>query len=263
MKRIIDSHFHIQCMKEKGIDTSALFTSLFEQGFIGGIDAGCYFDDLAERSKLLKEFPSIKIAGAMGPWEAEKENLEDKLNALKADIQSLKVNIIGEIGLDYYWKYGTKEKQFFLFEEQMKLANAIGAPVLIHDRDANEDTIAFIRRLSPSKGGIIHCFDGCLDLMKQALDKGYYISFAGNLTYKSSRELRDSLKQVPLDRLLFETDSPYLTPVPHRGEPNSPAFVIHTYECASQVLDMPLEKLKEQVLENYKNFIGHRICSST
>ena len=255
MASFIDSHFHTQIIKEKGIDINALFSSLVEQGFAGGIDAGCYFNDLPERSKLLEKYSFIHIAGAMGPWEADKEDLENKLNALKADISSLKISIIGEIGLDYHWKYGTKEKQFFLFEEQMKLANLIGAPVLIHDREANEDTTDVIKRLSPSKGGIIHCFDGCIELMYQALDKGFYISFAGNLTYKSNKELRESLRKVPLDRLLFETDSPYLTPVPHRGEINTPAFVLNTYECASQVLDIPLEKLKEQVLENYTNFL--------
>ena len=142
-----------------------------------------------------------------------------------------------------------------LFEEQMKLASSIGAPVLIHDRDADADTTDVIGRFPLERGGIIHCFDGCFDLMHAALDNGYYISFAGNLTFKSNAALREALKDVPLDRLLFETDSPYLTPVPHRGKPNNPGFVLHTYECASQVLNIPLERLTELVLENFRRFL--------
>ncbi len=257
-------------MHDKGVDTNALLSTLFSKGFKGGIDAGCTHDDIEGRIDLLKDFPLVHVAAAMGPWEAGTneetpidvdegfktlETIQAQLDVLKSSIATYKIGIIGEIGLDYYWKYGTREKQLFLFEEQMKLASSIGAPVLIHDRDADADTIEVIRKFRLKRGGIIHCFDGCLELMDTALDNGYYISFAGNLTFKSNATLRDALKRVPLDRLLFETDSPYLTPVPHRGKPNNPGFVLHTYECAAQVLNMPLERLKELVLGNFKRFL--------
>lgn len=257
-------------MNERGVDTNALLSTLFSKGFAGGIDAGCMHDDIGKRAMMLNDFPLVHIAGAMGPWEAganegqhpmdvdegykSMDDLQRQLDLLKASIASNGVGIVGEIGLDYYWDYGTHEKQLFLFMEQMKLASSIGAPVLIHDRDADDDTIDVIREVMVPKGGIIHCFDGNPRLMEAALDNGYYISFAGNLTFKSNVQLRESLKNVPLDRVLFETDSPYLTPAPHRGKPNNPGFVIHTYECASNVLGVSLQQLKEQVLCNFKRF---------
>lgn len=257
-------------MHDKGVDVNALLSTLFANGFNGGIDAGCTHDDIEGRIGLLKDFPLVHVAAAMGPWEAGAneetpidieegfksfETIQAQLDILKSNVKTYNIGIIGEIGLDYYWKYGTREKQLLLFEEQMKLASTIGAPVLIHDRDADADTLDVIKRFPLQRAGIIHCFDGCLDLMDTALDNGYCISFAGNLTFKSNAALRDALKKVPLDRLLFETDSPYLTPVPHRGKPNNPGFVLHTYECASQVLDIPLERLKELVLENFKRLL--------
>lgn len=276
-KNIIDSHFHTHYMKEKGVDTDSLFSNLFQAGFMGGIDAGCSCNDIEERVSLLKDFPLIHIAGAMGPWESGAredlngetleveasgsivksfEVLQKELDVLKSNIEHYKIKIIGEIGLDYYWKYGTKEKQFFLFEEQMKLASSLNCPVLIHNRDASEDTESIVKKLAPPKGGIIHCFSGDRHLMETSLDRGFYISFAGNVTYKSNKELREVLKEVPLQRLLLETDSPYLSPVPFRGKLNNPSLIVNTYECVSQTLGLSLEVLKEKVLENYLRFLS-------
>ena len=256
-------------MLQRGMDVFSLFDNLFASGFCGGIDIGCVHDDLPQRSKLLQPYPRILLAGAMGPWEAGKsetketdieaefsktkgmDQLEEELVILKGNIKKYKARFIGEIGLDYYWEYGNHEKQKLLFETQMKWADEMGLCVLIHDRDADEDIAATIRRLGPGKGGIIHCFDGSETVLETALDNGYYISFAGNVTYKSNEKLREMLKRVPTDRLLLETDSPYLTPVPLRGKPNSPEKIIHTYECVAEVLDLGLDRLKEIVLENY------------
>lgn len=269
-RNLVDSHFHTQSMLHRGMDVFSAYDRLFGAGFAGGIDIGCTHDDLPERAGLLKNYPAILLAGAMGPWEAGKsethgspeeaefstlkttDQLLEELEILENNIKEYKVSFIGEIGLDYYWKYGNPEKQHLLFETQMKWASRMGLCVLIHDRDADGDTAEVIKRLGPDKGGIIHCFDGSETVLKTALERNYYISFAGNLTYKSSDNLREILKRVPLDRLLFETDSPYLTPVPMRGRPNSPENVFYTYSCASEVLNISLDSLKERVLENFK-----------
>lgn len=258
-------------MLQRGMDVFSIYDSLFEAGFAGGIDIGCVHDDLAQRSKLLKPYPGILLSGAMGPWEAGKSEtketeieaefsklksmavLEDELGILKNNIKEYKARFIGEIGLDYYWEYGSHDKQKYLFETQMKWADEMGLCVLIHDRDADEDVADTIRRLGPSKAGVIHCFDGSETVLDCALDRGYFISFAGNLTYKSNEQLRQMLKKVPKDRILLETDSPYLTPVPLRGKPNSPEKIIHTYKCAAEVLGMSFENLKGIVLENFTN----------
>ena len=135
----------------------------------------------------------------------------------------------------------------------MKWASKLGKCVLIHDRDADEDIIDAIERLGPDKGGVIHCFDGCESLMHTALEHGYYISFAGNLTFRKNEDLRCMLRKVPLDRLLLETDSPYLTPVPLRGRTNSPEYIVNTYRCAAQVLGLDENKLAERVVGNFRN----------
>lgn len=254
---IIDSHFHSDYLEEKGLDPKAELSQAFNEGFEGGIDIGCTSNDLPRRYELLKDFPKIILAGAMGPWELG-EGEELSFDQIKARLQTLEQNLItyqaqilGEIGLDYYWNYGTKERQQYLFDAQLQLAAKLNLPVAIHERMAQADTIATISKLTPPKAGIIHCFDGTQELLECALDLGYYISFAGNLTYKKNQDLRQMLKRVPLNRLLFETDAPYLTPVPHRGQPNTPRYVIHTYECASQVLGLPLETLATQVSQNF------------
>ena len=240
----------------------------------GGIDIGTKADDLPVRRAFFDKagYSGIMLSAAMGPWEAgssedpsapcEKDWPNDfrSMQRIKADLETLRRNImedkgicaVGEIGLDYYWKYGTREKQLFIFESQMQLAHELNLPVLIHNREADTDTADVISRLCPPKSGIIHCFSGNEQLMHTALDNGFYISFAGNLTFKNAQNLRDRLKEVPLDRLLFETDSPYLTPVPHRGQPNRPDYVVHVYECASQVLGIPFEELATRVLQNFR-----------
>lgn len=273
---IIDSHFHTQSMLEKGMDVFSVYDRLFESGFAGGIDIGCTHDDLPGRSRLLEKYPEILLAGAMGPWEAGRSEtkppepefvysevksipqIESELGILRANLDRYKARFIGEIGLDYYWDYGTHEKQNLIFETQMKWANELGLKVLIHDRDADEDVIEVIKRLGPTEGGVIHCFDGNGALMETALERGYYISFAGNLTYKNNVQLREMLKKVPRGRLLLETDSPYLSPVPLRGRPNCPEHIIHTYRCAAEVLDIDFGKLKDIIIENYRALAGGR-----
>ena len=268
-QNVIDSHFHTQSMLQRGMDVFSLYDKLFSSGFHGGIDIGCMHDDLPERREFLKPYPKILLSGAMGPWEAGRsetkplepeyefaqikdiDQIERELVVLKDNIIRYKACFIGEIGLDYYWDYGTHEKQHLIFETQMRWASEMGLRVLIHDRDADDETAEVIRRLGPERGGIIHCFDGSSTVLETALDKGYYISFAGNLTYKRNTNLREMLKKVPLERLLLETDSPYLAPVPLRGQPNNPSYITHTYECAAETLGMAPEDLAMIIKENF------------
>lgn len=262
LKNIIDSHFHSDYLESKGLNPKAELDLAFSEGFEGGIDIGCVSEDLPHRYELLKAYPKVVLAGAMGPWELDNlaklcfEEIDSRLAVLRSNLVQYEAKILGEIGLDYYWNYGTVETQKYLFESQMRLAGTLDLPVSIHNRMASSDTIDIISRLTPSKAGIIHCCDGCEKLMNSALDLGYFISFAGNLTFKKNTDLREALKRVPLDRLLLETDAPYLTPVPHRGETNTPRYVVHTYECAAQVLGLSMEELSTQVLKNYRALLA-------
>jgi TatD DNase family protein len=267
--KFIDSHFHTQFTLQKGVNVFSFLDESPSNGFQGGIDIGCTHDDMPQRAQLLEPYPQILLSAAMGPWEAgaseakgadpdfeysefkSTEQILKELEILKGYIDEYMPAFIGEIGLDYYWDYGTREKQKLIFETQMKWANEKGLCVLIHDRDADEDVMDTIRRMGPDKGGVIHCFDGNEDLMKTALEHDYYISFAGNLTFRKNTELRERILQVPRNRLLLETDSPYLTPVPHRGRTNSPEYIIHTYNRAAEILGMDVNELGEIVTENF------------
>lgn len=269
--KFIDSHFHTQFTLQKGVNVFSFLDESPSNGFQGGIDIGCTHDDMPQRAQLLEPYPQILLSAAMGPWEAgaseakgadpdfeysefkSTEQILKELEVLKGNFEKYRPAFIGEIGLDYYWDYGTREKQKLIFETQMKWANEKGLCVLIHDRDADEDVMDTIRRLGPDKGGVIHCFDGNEDLMKTALEHDYYISFAGNLTFRKNTELRERILQVPRDRLLLETDSPYLTPVPLRGRTNSPEYIIHTYNCAAEILGMDVNELGEIVTENFSS----------
>lgn len=261
---IIDSHFHTQILRQRALDTEPSFSFLS-----GGIDAGCNEEDLEERSALLAPCPHIHLAGAMGPWctegmtgsEQDFKTLSSRLSVLEQNLVRYRASFLGEAGLDYYWNYGTPDLQKELFVSQMNLARHMGLRVLIHCRQAGEDTAGVIRDAALPGAGVIHCFEGSESLLEAALDCGYWISYAGNLTYKSNDSLRQTLKRVPADRLLLETDAPYLSPVPLRGQPNVPVNVIHTYNCAAEVLGLSLEELSERIWNNYLDFttpvLGH------
>ena len=269
--KFIDSHFHTQFTLQKGVNVFSFLDASPSNGFQGGIDIGCTHDDMPQRAQLLEPYPQILLSAAMGPWEAgaseakgadpdfeysefkSTEQILKELEILKGNIDKYRPAFIGEIGLDYYWDYGTREKQKLIFETHMKWATEKGLCVLIHDRDADDDVMDTIRRLGPDKGGVVHCFDGNGDLMKTALEHDYYISFAGNLTFRKNTELRERILQVPRNRLLLETDSPYLTPVPLRGRTNSPEYIIHTYNCAAEILGMDVNELGEIVTENFSS----------
>ena len=261
---IIDSHFHTQILIERALETEPSFSFLS-----GGIDAGCSEDDIEPRSALLAPYPHIHLAGAMGPWctenmtgsDADYETLSARLSVLGKNLVEYRADFLGEIGLDYYWNYGTPDLQKTLFSEQMDMARNMGLRVLIHCRQAGGDTAYIIRKSALPRAGVIHCFEGSSELLDTALECGYWISYAGNLTYRSNQALRDTLKRVPADKLLLETDAPYLSPVPLRGQPNVPQNVFHTYKCAAEVLGLSVEELSERVWSNYLDFttptLGH------
>ena len=249
--KIIDSHFHTLLMSEQGVNVDAALSTI-----CSGIDAGTEFNDLEPRTKLLANHPEIKIAAGMGPWETEnisKEKLDLKFKSFKADVEKYNPYFIGEFGIDNHWNYGPAQLQEYLMELNMNLASEQGKKVLIHNREADSQIMKIIRNHT-DVSGVIHCFSGNRETLKTALDFGYYISYAGNVTYKSNSDLRDTLNLVPINRLLLETDSPYLAPIPERGHLNTPANIIHTYKCVADFLNITVETLAEKVYENFNDF---------
>ena len=250
MNTFTDTHFHLLSMKEKGVDIDNL-------DICYGMDIGTDIHDITTRLELIKNFPNIKYTIGAGPWVLKDEiDIDYIINEIEKDIKSNRPSMVGEIGLDYFHEYNSHEKQFELFERQLLLSNELKLPVVIHNRDANEDTIKILFDVKVDKGGIIHCFSATKDFLFKALDLNYYISFSGTVTYKKNDYLREIVKLVPIDRLLLETDSPYLSPVPDRGLINTPERIIHTYKCVAQLRNLEIKELKEIVKNNFEALLS-------
>ncbi|AEV30827.1 hydrolase, TatD family [Sphaerochaeta pleomorpha str. Grapes] len=245
-------------MEHKGIESLSVLKQMEENHMAGGIDIGVDCDDLAERSKLVQDFPSIRLSAGIGPWGVEdgKPSLEEQMKTLVNQIDTYQVCAIGEIGLDYHWKYGTAEKQHRLLKSQIDLANSRNLPIILHNRKADQATLEIIRNTKFAKGGLLHCFQGTEELAFTAIKKGFYISFAGPLTYKSNNLMREILAKLPINRILLETDSPYLSPEPYRGQINTPLMISHIYEKAAEVRAMSVEALAEQIQQNFQAFLS-------
>lgn len=157
---------------------------------------------------------------------------------------------IGEIGLDYYYSKDNIKEQQELFELQLNLAKQCGLPVCIHSRDAEEDTVDILKN-HPDVKGIIHCFTGSREFAFKALDLGFYISVSGVITFKKSEKLQETIKSLPIDRLLIETDAPFLAPTPFRGSVNEPAFVVYTAQKLAELLEISVESVAEKTCKNF------------
>ena len=244
-----DTHFHLPGILAKGIAIDQL-------GHPEGMDIGCEPGDIAHRSPLLANFPGLFHSVAAGPWCASQEmDLDGIVSRIEQDALSSGAHFIGEIGLDYHWNYGGEGDMERLFEAQLELARSLDLPVVIHNRDADEQTIRTLSRHHVPRRGIIHCFSSDMAAAQAFLELGYHISFAGNVTYRSNVKLVEALKTVPLDRLLLETDSPYLAPVPVRGRVNTPLNISYTYEFVAAVKGVDVESLDATVRENFYSII--------
>jgi TatD DNase family protein len=201
---------------------------------------------------VAEKFPNVWCSVGVHPHEAEKELLDDEA-ALIREAAHPKVVGIGETGLDYYYEHSPRAQQQANFRSHIAAARQTGLPVIVHTRDADDDTIAILRD-EMGKGpftGLIHCFTGTQKLADAALEMGLSISVSGIATFKNSQLLRDVIQSVPLDRLLVETDAPFLAPVPHRGKTNEPAFVVHTAKMLAELKGVTPEELAKTTTENF------------
>jgi TatD DNase family protein len=163
-----------------------------------------------------------------------------------------KVVAIGETGLDYFYSAETKSVQLISFVDHIKVANKLNKPLIIHTRDAREDTIALLKQhKDPSTKGVLHCFTETWEMAQAAIELGMYISISGIVTFKTATELQEVVKKIPLDKLLIETDSPWLAPVPYRGKPNQPGFVVEVAEFIANLKGVSKQKLAEATTNNF------------
>ena len=251
--KYIDSHFHLHQLAMKGIEYREHLESWMESGFSGGLDVGIIPTDFDERPDLREHPGRIRRSSGLYPGGAERTDYDELLRILEEQLRAGLVDAVGETGIDLHHDYGTPELQEHLFLEQIRLADTYGLPLIIHNRNADDETAAVLSKAAPSAGGIMHCFSSDYEAAKQWVDKGLLVSFAGNVTYPKAENLREAARKLPLESILVETDSPYLAPQGFRGKINTPRLVVSTYEVLAGIRDIPVEELAERVWENFED----------
>lgn len=245
-----DSHAHLD--SDYFTDDREELISKLQQDLDGIVNPGCDEATSAFAVELAEKYDFIYAAVGWHPEEL-KGIPDDYLDKLAAWAVHPKVAAIGEIGLDYYWKENEpKEVQKRIFLEQLDLAKQFDLPVIIHDRDAHGDMLEIFQKEVTGVRAVFHCFSGSLEMAKELVKRGYYFGFGGTSTYKNAQKVREVMSYIPRELLLFETDSPYLTPVPYRGKRNNPGYVELTARNAAEVLGVPFEELAEQTTKNVK-----------
>ena len=209
--------------------------------------------------EIAEKYTGVYCAIGIFPCECYKLNVDETMNLLREMYKkSNKIKAIGEIGLDYYWEKDldkrNKQKEFFI--AQLKLADELDLPVSIHARDSNEDVYTLLKENFPRTGAIILCFSSSVDMMRKFVKLGCYISLGGPVTFKNAVTPKEVAKEVPIDRLLIETDSPYLAPHPFRGKTNEPALVTYVLAEIARLKEVPIQELEKVVFNNSCKILG-------
>ena len=252
--KIVDSHCHID--DERFDSDREELISLFEENEIDFlIDPASDVNSGRKILELVKKYD--KIYGAVGIHPHEVEGITQKqLDEIYEMSFAKKIVAIGEIGLDYYYDNSPKDKQKEIFRKQMEIAKKIKLPVIIHTRDAMGDTYDILSEFRGEVIGVMHCYTGSLEMAKRFMELGYYISISGAVTFKNAVNVREMAKEIPLDNLLVETDSPYLTPEPHRGKRNEPKFVRLVAEKIAELKNMEVNDLIYNTNSNARNLFS-------
>jgi TatD DNase family protein len=249
---LIDTHTHLDDARYND-DRDTIITRAREAGVEMFVTIGCDLATSQAAVALANHYPYVYASVGVHPHEVKhiSDGWYDEFRRL---INNKKVVAYGEIGLDYHYNHSSPKDQRERFREQIQLARELKLPVIIHTREAQDDTMTILKEEKASEiGGVFHCFSGDAWLAKDALDLGFYLSFSGILTFQNATMLRDIAKNTPLDRVLIETDCPYLTPVPHRGKRNEPAYVAHVAKQLAAIHpELSLEQIEQRTTENAK-----------
>lgn len=244
-----DTHAHLNDERFNE-DRDELIASLPENGVDFTCEIGYDVESSRAAVELSKKYSFIYAAAGVHPHDVE-GLCEDDMDKIRALLSEEKTVALGEIGLDYYYDNSPRDLQKKWFVRQLELAREADCPVTIHTRDAMEDTINILKAHGTGRG-IIHCYSGSRESAKILLDLGYYISFAGPVTFKNANSVLEVVRYVPSDRLLIETDSPYLAPVPYRGKRNCPVYVAEVAEKIAEIRGMDLTELAALTTNNAK-----------
>ena len=246
---LFDTHAHVND-EAFDRDREEMLASLAEKGVGLVMNAGCSLEASRESVELAEKYPFIYAAVGSHPDAADEVNdvvLEEYRKLCKLD----KVKAIGEIGLDYHYEDIPREIQQKAFRMQMELARELDMPVIVHEREAHEDGMAIVKEFSDVKG-VFHCYSGSAEMARQLVDMGWYIGFTGVLTFKNARKAVETAASIPLDRIVLETDCPYMAPDPFRGKRNDPGYLFRMAEKLAEIRGVSVEEIHAITTENGK-----------
>lgn len=247
---LIDTHAHID-MLEAPIELTLQLMNDFgvKKAVIPSVEVSSMEKVIAAAEADENIYAMIGIY----PSEAKTytQEVEDRMIELA---KNHKVKAVGEIGLDYYWDKSFVDLQKEVYVKQILLANKLNLPIVIHDREAHNDAYDLLLEYNQSSKALFHCFSGSVEFMRECVKKGWYIALGGVVTFKNAVKMKDVAREIPLDKLVLETDSPYLTPVPFRGKPNTPAYVRYVAEEIANLRQMPLNELIDITTNNAERF---------
>ncbi|MDP2906066.1 MAG: TatD family hydrolase [Candidatus Omnitrophota bacterium] len=250
---LIDTHCHLD-FPEFDLDRDDVVARAAKVQVGCIINVGSSLEGSRKSVELSRQYPGVYAVVGIHPHEADEFKQEDAAE-IKKLAQQEKVVAIGEIGLDYFKNFSKSENQRPLFVSLVNTAQELGLPLVIHSREASIDTINILKEAMPVRA-VVHCFSGDADFLKNCLDLGFYVSFTCNVTYPKAQGLRDLMKTVPLDRIMLETDAPYLSPQELRGKRNEPANVAILAREAAGIMGLNIDKLAEATTANAKKFFG-------
>ncbi|WP_130805540.1 TatD family hydrolase [Senegalia massiliensis] len=252
---LVDSHAHLDD-KRFNKDREDIIRELEENNIEFIVNPGADLDTSKSAVELARNNKMIYAAVGVHPHDV-KDMDKNTIEELRKLAKEEKVVAIGEIGLDYYYDNSPRELQKKWFKEQIRLAKELDLPIIIHDRDAHEDTYNILKEENDEKlRGIMHCYQSSLEMSSQFIDLGFYISLAGPTTFKNAKTPKEVAKGIDLDRLLIETDSPYLTPHPYRGKRNEPKYVKYVAQTIADLKNVPLEEIEYSTTRNAKKIFG-------
>ncbi|MGB4988723.1 MAG: TatD family hydrolase [Pyrinomonadaceae bacterium] len=281
----MDSHCHIDG-EQFDADRDEVVQRARDAGVVAMLNIGTsdpHSDDFRRAVAVAERYENVYASVGVHPHDAKVYDDEAENHLIELVRSSEKVIAWGEIGLDYYYDHSPRDVQRDVFRRQIRTARELGLPVIIHSRDADDETVEILTEecnkaesaagvILPTEEanegirvptGIMHCFGGTPEMARALMEIGFLISFAGNVTFKKADNLRDAARVVPLDRLLIETDCPFLTPVPFRGKRNEPSFVVHTANFLADFYGVEVEMLAAQTTQNFTDFFQLNLTAET
>ncbi len=251
----IDTHVHLD-FEDFIADEKSVVARAAEAGVERMITIGTNLERSWAAVAIADRYPGVWAAVGVHPHDA-KDMTEDTVKTLKELAGGTRVVAIGETGLDYFKEYSPRTEQVRCFREQIRMAGELSLPLIIHDRDAHNDTLEVLREENARDiGGVLHCFSGDYAFARECLDLGFYISFTGIVTFPKAMAIQDVVRRMPMDRCLVETDAPFLAPVPHRGKRNEPAYVVDVARKIAEIRGSSLSEIEEWTTRNAQALFG-------